>query len=236
MKIAHLSSFILFLLTIHAIYVFRPENQKIARASHFGLDKESKIQLTGKVTSIEKEQKNGDIIRIYIDVHLVLKNISEKNIIVYWNNNWLGEVRLSGNSKTNEKVMLCDDSAWPSTWPTEERKKLREGVNKISPPEGFFKVLTPSQEITKESRLFLDFKRDVGFSGYISLQKACDLTDLSLELTYEAWPTNIENRLDSNFPELGLSLRKKWEDFGVLQLEKLTTEPIVFSLTETLCN
>jgi len=57
-----------------------------------------------------------------------------------------------------------------------------------------------------------------------------------LQVTLETWAVNIEPRVDPKNLEFGKMLRRRWQQVGELQLEHLTSEPMLLDFSSFTLN
>ena len=129
--------------------------------------------------------------------------------------------------------------AWPSVYRFEKYYLLARKLDQATPPADVTRVLAPGESWKWKTTIGLRFNEENTCDGSSGVEIGwSELKKLSaplwLKVSYEMWPTNVENFSKG----LGGKLRERWKKHGTLYLEEksydrwfahLTSEPIALN-------
>lgn len=184
--------------------------------------------LRGEVLKVELARE--DVHSIVFDVKLKLEfvNTGNKPIILLLRPFWLGATSLARSPEDAAAYKYVYSSGhWPSVSTAPEWSELRQRLDQPSPPADLTRIIAPGES----------FPYEAGATLYIEKAGSLDRTSqrwdvirqtspLWLQVTLEMWPVNVEPRADPDRPEFGKKLQRRWQQFGALQLDRLTSEPM----------
>jgi hypothetical protein len=184
--------------------------------------------LRGKVSKVELIRENKHSIVFDMKLQLEFVNTSDKPVIIMQGSYWLGAKTLarSPEDAANYKY-LYGSGHWASVSGAPEWRELRKRLDQPSPPPDLTRILAPNESLPYEADVTLYIEK----AG--SLDKTSQSWDVIkqaspvwLQVTLETWAINIEPRVDPNNLEFGKMLQQRWRQFGELQIERLTSEPM----------
>lgn len=195
------------------------------------------LRVTGEVlsASVEEEVKNNVTLRLKVRFRFF--NAGARPLILLDRRPWLGSKALSPSREgaaAGRHVRVSHH--WPSNYrgPGSEWDRLERGLDRREPPAGLTRVLQPggSWEWVAEDYQWSMSRRTENLNGpgagWDELREA---PQLWLTFTFEMWPINVEPTLRrSGRSEYGLKLRRRWQAFGDLWLENVSTEPMELRL------
>lgn len=196
-------------------------------------------KLKGSITGYETEESAKLIfVKLYIDY--VLRNVSDRNIILWKRNEPDFEIEPTFTGKVvatepdfDYSKIIENHYGGPSNDTSEKFATLREYLDQPAPPAGETLILKPDETWTFSSHVSLITNKVKKSEPSRELTFA-DLpgTPLWLKVHYETWSFNIEpptDDVDADLP-FGKTLQKKWKKYGHLMLRDITSEPIEVNL------
>lgn len=194
-------------------------------------DKKS-LCLRGKVVDVKLVHENKHSIVFDVKLNLEFSNYSRTPIIILQQEFWLGATSLarSPEDATAYKYIYISGH-WPSVSTSPEWKALRQRLNQPNPPQALTLVLGEGKSMSYETSTKLYIEKAGSFDKTKqSWEIIKQASPVWLQVTLEMWPVNLEPSVDINSPAFGKMLQRRWRQHGVLQLERLTSEPMPLQL------
>jgi hypothetical protein len=176
-----------------------------------------------------------------IDLSLDFSNRGKQPIIILQPHDdydfWHGGSSLALTKADSEAYnVVYRFGAWPSVYREEKYYLLARKLDNPTPPAHVTRVLDPGERWTLITMIRLRVTEENTCAGLDGLEIGWnEIKKLSspvwLRVSYEMWPTNVENFRKG----LGGTLRERWKKHGTLYLEEklsdrwfahLTSEPI----------
>jgi hypothetical protein len=199
-------------------------------------DKGNGVLFRGSVTDVEQEIPYGSTFALVkISVKLEFINSTQKPLIFL-----LKKCPICVDAivtKTTELAegnnILIDQYNGPAVTTSPEWKELREAINKETPPANLFKIVRPGESWIVNSYLVLHptlklekYRLD---RPAASLNLLIQSSPAWLRLKCDLWPFNVEPDPWSNEYRFGHDLQHRWRQYGILQLDSVTSEPFEVS-------
>lgn len=201
------------------------------------INKQPKLSLQGKVENvlIEKEAKSS---LIKIKLNLSLKNESNKRIIFLdYPVFFPGELILAPAQKgIEDEILVTSYGGYSCQYNAEEWVRDRNAFKDQEKPDKNVYFLDSGQEklINVEVRLIvanLDNSQYFSTERDKSLETLQTFASLRLQVTTELYPSwGLEPKCKVEKLKFGKILRKKWENYGYLWLDDVTSEPMLLQL------
>jgi hypothetical protein len=188
--------------------------------------------LRGKVVGIKLVRENKDSIVFDIKLSLEVSNLGDKPVIILQREFWLGATALASSPRDAAAYKYLHTSGhWPSISTSPEWKALRRCLNQSAPPPDLTRVLKPGESQPYETSTSLYIEKAGSFDktkqSWDTIKQA---SPVWLQVTLEMWPVNLEPRGDMDNPGFGKILQQRWQRYGVVQLGRLTSEPMQLQL------
>lgn len=184
------------------------------------------LSIKGEVTKLKITEEGSDQI---CDISLKLEfiNTSSSPVVMLlgtyesgkW---WLLNTRLARSLKdVSANRYIYTGGVGPSySGLSPEWDELRRRLNTSAPPSGITITIPPGKLYVYHCDTFVKLSK----SDIISTS-----SPLWLLLTIEMWPQNIETGPGNSF---GKRLKKRWQSYGKLQLDAMTSDPIQLDLQQ----
>jgi len=199
------------------------------------------ITLRGTVTSLDGivRDETGTSFDIHLDLTLINTRTkplmfltAERPIIV-------GGLIAEEPEITRLADSLDYTTYGPSIAPTPEYALMRSSLDVARPPSDMVRILMPNEQWQFQGVLkfrlrdsLLPYCRIAGVCMPASSEPVRNMKSAWLRAYLEIWPTNLEPFPRHGSKTFGHMLQKRWRKFGVLQLERVVSEPIKFNLTD----
>jgi hypothetical protein len=205
------------------------------------LPRAGNLRLTGSVRKISCA-KDADYVRCKVELNLTFTNTGSTSLIILQPHGqyelWQGATSLALSEKESRmNSFVYDFSAWPSVYRFPIYQELANLLDQSAPPAGITRVLEPSASWSWDTSITLSFLEANTCNQHVGVEIGWEgikrrTAPLWMRVSYEMWPFNVENFK----PNLGGTLRKRWQSHGLLYLEEekagshwhaiLTSEPI----------
>lgn len=189
------------------------------------------LRVQGQVVKIELSREDEHSIVFNLRLRLELVNTGNRPIILLRHPVWLGALTLA-RSQEDARVYkyIYQSSAWPSVSGGPEWKALRQSLDQRNPPAELTQAISPGKSFQCETNTVLYIEKRGNFDKTSQPWDAIRLASpVWLQLSLEIWRVNVEPKVDPNNLEFGRMLQQRWRQFGQLQLERLTSEPMQLS-------
>jgi len=197
----------------------------------------SMLNLTGEIVDVKSISDNPRGVSFRIHYRFKFMNISDQRILLFKEGIWHEYTIVSTTEEESlswKPVKMT--SHGPSLDDSQEWISLRKRLDKNIPPDELLLVLEPGQDWYFECEEVLLFSRDSRYltQGEKSWDFISQYEQLFLRSRMIVWPFNIEPKRDRDNPKFGKKLRNRWQKFGTLWLEDITSAPIPIRLPRTL--
>ncbi|MCU1266965.1 MAG: hypothetical protein JWM21_3283 [Acidobacteria bacterium] len=194
------------------------------------------LRLRGRVlgVTLAGEDKHG--IEFHLRLSLELINSGPKPVIILQRKPWLGSITLARSPEdAAASRYLYLSSAWPSVYRGGKDSKwenLQQRLDQRGPPPELTRTLRPGETFQYETDATLYIEKRGNFDKTsVPWDEIRRASPTWLQVTLETWPVNIEPTVDPNHPEFGMMLQRRWWQFGQLQLERLTSDPMLLDFS-----
>jgi len=186
------------------------------------------LRVQGQVVKIELSREDAHSIVFNLRLRLELVNAGDRPIILLRHPIWLGALTLSRSPEDARAYKyIYQSSAWPSVSNGPEWKALRQSLDQRNPPAELTQVVSPGNSFQYETDTVLYIEKGGNFDKTSQPWDAIRLASpVSLRVSLEIWPVNVEPKVDPSNLEFGRMLQQRWRQFGQLQIERITSEPI----------
>ncbi len=173
---------------------------------------------------------------VLIGLHVEIENEGDSSILYLTDYlpSFPKSILTNDSAPVSEHNILFENYGGPTLPQEAEWRGLRKKLDISSPPPEKIQVLGPHISLKYD---FDDaFRVPVRYSSFIIgghptswelLQKA---SPVFLRLEVHFWPLEIEKGRRPDKLKLGRKLQKRWQKFGVLQLDPVMTEPMTLNL------
>lgn len=195
--------------------------------------------LRGRVADVKLARENNHSIVFDVKLNLEFTNTSDKPVIIFQREFWLGAKTLARSPEDSAAhKYLYVSGQWPSVSTSPEWGELRQRLDQPNPPQDLTRVLAPGESLPYEASVTLYIEKVGSFDKtsqrWDTIKQA---SPVWLQVTLEMWPVNIEPHVDPENPGFGKMLQRRWQQYGRLQIDQLTSEPMQLDLaTLTLSN
>jgi hypothetical protein len=177
-----------------------------------------------------RENDYSIVFEVMLDLECT--NKSDKPVIILRREFWLGAKTLARSPEdATLNRFLFASSHWPSVSTSPEWVELRRRLDQPSPPQDLLGLFASGETLPYETRVSLSIEKAGNFDKtsekWDTIKQA---SPVWLQVTFEMWPINIEPTLDPDNPVFGKMLQRRWQQYGELQVERLTSEPIKLDL------
>jgi len=188
----------------------------------------SRISLTGTVVNGEITDDGSGSVKLTLRLRLDLKNVSSEPVLILRRELEMVERKIIADpSDAAGNKYLFKLEGYPSIDRSPEWEELRKRVKKPSAPSDVIRTLIPNETWTMETTdwFFINKRTNIDLDSkpWKAIREA---SPVWLQVTVELWPKNIEPRPERQERNFGKMLQHRWQKFGDLQLESLTSEPI----------
>ncbi len=190
-------------------------------ASHAPLASVDGLRLQGEIIKSTLTREDPPDYTYVLDLKLAFVNTGTRPIILLagtYGGKWFcSGYRLyrskEGKGRGN---FLFWNSAMPAVNPYP--KKLKETLDVKSPPQGATIIILPGESYTFYGSAVAVVPTDIVTPDAV----------LWVDVTYQMWRPGLDN--GSEEPRFGKKLRERWEKYGYLALDPVTSDPIMFEL------
>lgn len=223
-------------LCLFSILLLSLSTSGVARISNDGAGLKSKTQtspvyLRGRIVKVRLARQDVHSIVFKLELNLQLVNVSTSPVILLKRLYWLGATTIAGSSEEAKahKYMYAS-GGWPSVSGGSEWGELRQRLNQENPPSALTRTLALGESLQYETEATL-YNEKAGSVDKTSLpwEVIREASPAWLQVSIEVWPINVEPKVDPENLEFGKTLQNRWQQFGKLQLERLTSEPMQLS-------
>lgn len=221
--------------------------------SSFAVRAEGQLELSGKITDIGIEEKGGSV-RVSVRLQMSLKAVGETPVMVWKQTNPNESSQrafLCVYSKvlgvlakgSGEKILHYNTCALPSIQRTSAWQDVIKRLDSATPPASEIRVIKPGESFDfNDEWAFTFLKRKAGNSNDplwglssdhdVLWDEIKEARNLTLELAYRVWSSELEPRSDIAVDEkpFGKRLRNKWKESGYLWLDDIVSEPVPIDL------
>lgn len=187
------------------------------------------LSLSGKIVESEIVDDGSDSVKIKLKLKLDFKNIGSKPALILKRGPEMVERKfIATPADATEKEYLFLLQAYPSIDRSLQWEELRKRIDKSSPPSDVIRQLSPGEIWTLETTDWFYISKKTNLDP--KSRPWGDILQASpvwLQVTFQMWAVNIEPRVDPNNLEFGKKLQRRWRQAGELQLENLTSEPML---------
>lgn len=197
------------------------------------------IELQGKASEARLWKDDNHFIGFEFDLDLQFINRSNRPALI-WNTDTYGNngrfwIKGTPVALTREDALahhyIIREDIGPNSYRNAQWRNWRCALDRSQPPESLIKILKPG-----EIWAFPKTKYSVRFDKISSSDTQIWSWDqikgknpLWIRIILEAWPILLEYRNDDSF---GYMLRRRWQNYGILQLDHLTSEPMPLKLPD----
>jgi hypothetical protein len=200
-----------------------------------GDEQSARVNLKGQVIEFRVLNEDKNRIRFLVKLRLTFVNDGHKSAILLKQTFEVGAEMLSlscEDAKTGE--YLFTSTHWPSVSTASEWADWRQKLDRKTPPEDLVSVLAPGNSIFGDAETTIHLPKISNFEGTNKTwNEVRRSATMCLTIQLQTWPTNLEPNHNPENPTFGQSLRKRWSSYGRLQLELLTSEPILLNLPQS---
>jgi hypothetical protein len=189
------------------------------------------LRLRGQVAKVGLSREDAHSIVFDVTLRLELVNTGTQPVILLRHPFWLGAstLALSPEDARTYKY-IYQSSAWPSVSRAPEWKVLRQSLDQRNPPADLTRAVGPGETFQYETDTVLYIEKPGSVDRTSQPWDAIRLASpVWLQVSLESWPVNVEPKVDPNHLEFGEMLQRRWQQFGQLQLKRLTSEPMQLS-------
>ena len=186
------------------------------------------LRVQGQVVKVELSREDARSIVFNLRLRLELVNAGDRPIILLRHPIWLGALTLARSEEDARAYKyFYQSSAWPSVSGGPEWKALRQRLDQQNPPAELTRAVNPGTAFQYETDTVLYIEKQGNFDKTSQPWDAIRLASpVWLQVSLEIWPVNVEPKVDPNNLEFGRMLQQRWCQFGHLQIERVTSEPI----------
>lgn len=192
-----------------------------------------RLSLRGRVAEVKVARENGHGIVLATKLDLEFTNVSDEPVILLQREFWLGAKNLARSPEdAAAHRYLYTSGHWPAASTSPEWAELRQRLDRPHPPQELTRVLAPHESLPYEVSAALYVEKAGSFDGTSQRWDAIRQTSpIWLQVTLEVWPVNVEPRVEASDRGFGLMLQRRWERYGALQIEQVTSEPMRLDLS-----
>jgi hypothetical protein len=191
------------------------------------------ILLRGTVIGVVPEISHGSsFATVKVSVKLEFLNISVKPLLLLLEKSPIcveAIITKTANPEEGDNI-LYDQYRGASINFSPEWKKLREALNQSKPPTDLIKIVKPGESWINDN--YIIFRPSLKLEKYtidlpaVSWNLLLQSSPAWLRLKCELWPFNVEPDPRSSENRFGHELQQRWHQYGILQLDTITSEPI----------
>jgi hypothetical protein len=193
------------------------------------------LRLRGQVVKVERSREDAHSIVFEVGLKLELINAGNRPVILLRRPFWLGATTLARSPEDARAYKyLYQSSAWPSVSGAPEWKALRQSLDQRNPPADLTRVVGSGEifQYDADAVLYIEKRGDFDKTSQ-PWEVIRGTSPIWLQVTLETWPVNVEPKVDPSHLEFGEILQRRWQQFGQLQLERLTSEPMQLSFPKS---
>ena len=226
------SCFLLFdPLRTHLLATHSTTSGNIHASAKAMITEQGNIRLTGQIVSGEIAEAEYDSIKLTLKLRLDFKNTGAKPVLMLRREPVIVEERITSEATDGEKRCLLRREGYPSIDRRREWEDLRSVVDRQSPLASVIKILAPGEIWTLETTDWFHIDKKTSVNGDQSWAVISGTSTIWFQVTLESWPRNIERGDERYEYTFGKALRERWQSFGELRLESITSEPIPLDLS-----
>jgi hypothetical protein len=189
--------------------------------------------LRGKVseTVAVREDRQSIVLKLKLSMEFV--NQHDKPIIILRRKFWQGAEMIGRTfEEARSSKYLYAFTHWPSVDGSEEWERMQQSLDQPEPPTEFTAKLLPGETYPYGTEITLYFEKAGSFDGSRQRwDKILQASPVWLQVSLEMWPINLEPDVNPANPSWGKWLQRRWQSFGILWLNRLTSEPMRLDLS-----
>jgi hypothetical protein len=191
------------------------------------------LVLRGKVNemALVKEDKQSIVLKLKLSMEFV--NQSNKPTIILRRKFWQGAEMIGRTfEEARSSKYIYIGTHWPSVDEGVEWEKMQQSLDQPEPPTELTMRLLTGETYPYETEIILYFEKAGSFDGTRQRwDKILQASPVWLQVSLEMWPINLEPDVDPNNMSWGKWLQRRWQSFGILWLDRLTSEPMRLDLS-----
>ncbi|MCG3146266.1 MAG: hypothetical protein HONDAALG_04165 [Gammaproteobacteria bacterium] len=191
------------------------------------------LVLRGKVNEVTlvREDKQSIVLKLKLSMEFV--NQSDKPIIILRRKFWQGAEMIGRTpEEASSSKYLYIGTHWPSVDEGVEWQRMRRSLDQTEPPTELTMRLLPGEAYPYETEITLYFEKAGSLDGTRQRwDKILQASPVWLRVSLEIWPINLEPDVDPSNPSWGKWLQRRWQNYGNLWLDRLTSEPMRLDLS-----
>lgn len=224
-------------LSILILLLLNVSNNCSAQSSLYQDNDNRTILLKGTVTGVETEISPGSS---FADVKVSLKleyaNIGKKPLLLVTKKNpiCVDAIITKTTKPADGDNILYDEYRGLSVMLSPEWKELRDELNMKAPPSKLVQIVKPGESWIHNS--FVNFRPPLELEQYaidrpaVSWSLLLQSSPAWLRLKCDLWQSNVEPDPWSKEHRFGHELQQRWRQYGILQLDTVTSEPFILNL------
>jgi hypothetical protein len=200
-----------------------------------GLNNSSPIVLRAQIVNVEIKTSPESNVNVIATVMLDFRNAGSRPLILFLKEgafpSCVGTVLTRTSGPAVGDNLLLSEYHGLSIDRSPEWKTLRVVLDQRAPPGKITRMIEPGEGWQMQARLYMyppskpKFRGDRSAVTWGTLRKT---SPLWIRVECETWPLNVER--DHRNMRFGRQLQKRWRKSGILQLDPITSEPVVLEL------
>jgi hypothetical protein len=196
------------------------------------------LTLTGRVVESKLTDDGSGSMELSLKLSLQLTNNVTRPVLLLRREPWTLERKIVAYPADAEgDAYLYWQSSYPSNGRSPETAKVRRRLDEPSPPPDLIRELAPGETMTFEIEDGANFDKKPHSTWH---DKPWDEIRQSalvwFQVRLEMWEINVETPDASRDFTFGRALRRRWQRFGDLRLQPLTSEPMPLDLSSLTSN
>lgn len=191
------------------------------------------LVLRGEVGDIVLEREDNHSIVLKMKLSMEFVNHGDKPIIILRQKFWQGAEMIGRTpEEARSSKYLYVGTHWPSVDEGVEWGRMQQSLDQPEPPTELTTRLLPGEAYPYVTEIVLYFEKAGSLDGTRQRWgKILQASPVWLQVSLEMWPINLEPDADPNNLSWGKWLQRRWQSFGTLWLERLTSEPMRLDLS-----
>lgn len=192
------------------------------------LEETTGLKLQGQVVEFRLLEEDRHKIRFGVRLKLTFANDEAEPIMLLKQRFDVGAEMLARSCEdARAGRFLYTSTHWSSLSLSSEWSDWRQRLDAESPAPELVSVIGPGQSLSVEVETAIYIEKAGNFDRTNkSWDEIRQSSKVCLQVEVETWPTNLEPKHKPQGQAFGEALRRRWKSFGLLQLERLRSEPI----------
>jgi hypothetical protein len=186
------------------------------------------LTLRGRIIEGGIIDDGSDSVKVTMKLNIEIKNTGSKPALILEQEPLIVDRTIVATpSDATKDTYLFRLQSLPSNGRSPEWEELQKHVDKRVPPSDLIRKLAPNEtwtfELTEWFYIGKETNIDPNSKPWSVVRQA---SRMSQQITLQLWSRDIESNADRKQLRFSKMLQSRWQKFGELQLENLTSEPI----------